>query len=164
MSDHEFSPNRNSIRMRTYDEVLRNAINNKEKIVKGLKETLKAIETRRAKYVFIAMDAPLENYKTVIKQYCLIFNDNESKNFIFEVDEWIKLRNVAFSYYGAQETKQNPKCYCAAILYPSKEEEKERKMKFMSETGSPLKSLKRQGHLFKKMLGFTMNKDNNTEK
>jgi ribosomal protein L30E len=152
MSDSEHSPYRNQLKPRTFEEVLRYAILHKEKIVKGLKETLKAIETGRAKVVFIASNAPLENYKTVIKEYCNIFCDN-SVNYIFEVDDWVKLRNVVFEYSGKNEIRSNPKCYCAAILYPSKEEERERKLRQKSQGNSPKKFFKRQEHIFKKMLG-----------
>jgi ribosomal protein L7Ae-like RNA K-turn-binding protein len=152
MSDSEFeSPMRSTYKPRSFDDVLKYAIYNKEKVVKGLKETLKAIETGRAKVVFIALNAPLETYKTVIKQYCSIFCDN-STNYIFEVEDWMKLRNAVFEYSGKEEFGHNPKCYCACILYPSKEEERERRRQ-KSTSNSPKKVLKRQEHLFKKMIG-----------
>jgi hypothetical protein len=158
MMDDDLSPQRKELAGKL--DVLRYAIENNSKIVKGLKETLKAIETRKAKVVFLAEDTPLDTYKTVIRQYCSIFY--HSNLVLLEVKEWMKLRNVAFGFRGKKEELQNPKCYCAAILLPTKEEEKERKTKMekLQSESNFRKTVNRQSNLalFQKLVTFDTKK------
>ncbi len=61
------------------------------KIVKGLKETLRAIETKKAEKVYLGVDAFLEKYKLVISEYCSIFNVP-----LIRINKWIELRDIVF--------------------------------------------------------------------
>lgn len=91
-------------------------------VVKGLKETLKSIESQKAKVVYLALDCELEDYTRIVKEYCTLFKRN-----LVEVQNWMELRNILMnkppSSYLELKAKRNgkiakigPKCYCAAIL------------------------------------------------
>lgn len=94
----------------------------KGNVVKGLKETLKAIETNRAKIVYLAKDCELDNYKKLITDSCSVYNIS-----LIEVGDWTLLRDILMPGDTSKEiienakrkgkiAKINPKCYCAATL------------------------------------------------
>jgi hypothetical protein len=91
-------------------------------VVKGIKETLRVIKSQKAKSVFIAKNG-MENYKNVIRDYCALY----LKDSLFEVDDWLELRDIVIGGVPSQIIKEKalsngktakitPKCYCAAIV------------------------------------------------
>jgi ribosomal protein L7Ae-like RNA K-turn-binding protein len=91
-------------------------------VVKGLKETLKAIESQKAKLVFIAVDNELEDYKKILTDFCSLY-----KKPLIEVNEWKELRDLLMDEIPSKIlinrakkkgkiAKITPKCYCAAII------------------------------------------------
>jgi hypothetical protein len=100
----------------------------KGNVVKGLKETIRLIESGRAKTVFCAKSDDNENYLNVIKQICLLY-----KIELIELDDWLILRDILINTTPSEEVKAKarrlgkeakikPKCNCAAII------EKEKKL------------------------------------
>ena len=98
---------------------LKNAIIDGRKIIKGLKETLRAIETNKAEKVYLARDCEIRNYLTLIKEYCVLFNIE-----LIEIPNWTSLRDVVMinnkNFKPTDKIKNklkiSPRCYCAAIL------------------------------------------------
>lgn len=91
-------------------------------VVKGLKETLKAIESDKAEVVFLAQDCELEDYKKLIIDYCNI----HSKTLV-DVKAWTELRDILIDGIPSSMVLENarkkgkvakisPKCYSAAIV------------------------------------------------
>jgi ribosomal protein L7Ae-like RNA K-turn-binding protein len=90
-------------------------------VVKGLKETLRAIESGKAKIVYCAKNDN-ENYMSLIQKFSEIY-----KTECLVVDNWLELRDTLFqtkpSFQIIEEARRqgkipkiNPKCYCAAII------------------------------------------------
>jgi ribosomal protein L30E len=91
-------------------------------VSKGLKETLRAIKSQKAKLVYLAIDCDIPDYKKVIEDSCEIF-----KVKIFEVNDWREIRDNVMDCLPSSiimekarrngiKPKIKPKCYVAAIL------------------------------------------------
>jgi ribosomal protein L7Ae-like RNA K-turn-binding protein len=91
-------------------------------VSKGLKETLRAIKSQKAKLVYLAVDCDLPDYKKVIEESCDLF-----KVKIFEVNDWKEIRDCVMDCVpsgiifekarrNGVKAKIKPKCYVAAIL------------------------------------------------
>jgi len=90
-------------------------------VVKGLKETLRTIESGKAKIVYCAKNEN-EDYMNLIQKFSEIY-----KKELVIVGDWLELRDILFktkpSYLIIEEAKRqgiipkiNPKCFCAAII------------------------------------------------
>ena len=91
-------------------------------IVKGVKETLKAIEANRCKVVFITKDCDDDSYKKCIRDYSEMYSVP-----IIEVDNKFLIRDTVMlgvpsdiiinkAKSNGKEPKVMPNCYVAAIL------------------------------------------------
>ena len=91
-------------------------------IVKGVKETLKAIEANRCKVVFITKDCEDDSYKKCIRDYSEMYSVP-----IIEVDSKYLIRDTVMlgipskiiinkARSNGKEPKVMPNCYVAAIL------------------------------------------------
>ncbi len=91
-------------------------------VVKGLKETIKAIESHKAKVVYLANECELEDYKKVIREFCGLFMTK-----LIIVNDWRELRDILIKGIPSSILEENaikkgktlrltPKCYSAAIL------------------------------------------------
>jgi hypothetical protein len=93
----------------------------------GLRETMKSIESNRAKLVYIANDCEVNEYEKLLKELC----DLNNVTYII-VPTWIYIRDVLFKGPTSKElislenekkkkAKIQPKCNSAAVLYTIEE-------------------------------------------
>ena len=91
------------------------------RVVKGLKETLRAIESGQARVVFSAF-CENQDYMNLIKIYCDLY-----KTEIIFIENWMDLRDIVFNCKPSTEIEEKarkqgkiakikPKCYCVAII------------------------------------------------
>jgi ribosomal protein L30E len=91
-------------------------------VVKGFRETLKAIKTFKAKVVYLAVDCDQKDYIQLVHEFCEIF-----KIKLIKVKNWLDIRDNAMDCIPShilidkakrlgKRIKITPKCYCAAIL------------------------------------------------
>ena len=91
-------------------------------VVKGFKETIKAIESGKAKLVFLAKDCENMEYYSIIRELKTIFSFE-----LQEIDTWVELRDILGLGIPSdilidkkkklgKEPKIRPKCHCAAII------------------------------------------------
>lgn len=93
------------------------------RVVKGLNETMRAIEQRKVKLVFIAADCLIEDYSKLIQKLCEL---NDIQYII--VPKWTHLRDILFKNLPtsaeiiemadkkAKPVNIRPKCNAAAIF------------------------------------------------
>jgi ribosomal protein L7Ae-like RNA K-turn-binding protein len=97
-------------------------------VVKGFRETVKAIESGKAKLVFLAKDCENIEYYNLIKDLKTIVSFE-----LQEIDTWIELRDILNLGIPSdiliekkkkigKEPKIRPKCHCAAIIFENEEE------------------------------------------
>jgi ribosomal protein L7Ae-like RNA K-turn-binding protein len=97
------------------------------KIVKGLKEILKAIENNKTKKVYLASDCDNKEYSSILEEFSAIYQFE-----LVRVKNWVELRDIVFSgsvlpsrfiIENAEmkgiKAKIHPKCYAACILNQS---------------------------------------------
>lgn len=91
-------------------------------IVKGIKETLKAIEANKCKKVFISKECDDDFYRKCIKDFCDMYSvpiiETETK---YQIRDAVMLGEPSQSLIDkAKSTGKDPiikpNCYCAAIL------------------------------------------------
>lgn len=91
-------------------------------IVKGIKETLKAIEAKKCKFVYITKECEDDSYRKCIKNYCEMYSVP-----IYEFDTKYAIRDsvmigvpssiiISKALSIGKEPKVMPNCYVAAIL------------------------------------------------
>lgn len=73
-------------------------------VVKGIKETLKAIENRRAKFVYLAGDCELTDYNKILEEYCKTLKID-----YYIVDKWHKLRDIVMKGPKSEEIEEKIK-------------------------------------------------------
>lgn len=99
-------------------------------VIKGIKETIKAIEFKKAKFVYIAEDCELKDYIDLIVQLCE-FNNVQ----YYKVKSWRHLRDILIDGLTSLEIeniariknkdpKITPKCNCAVILLNEEDDAK----------------------------------------
>jgi ribosomal protein L7Ae-like RNA K-turn-binding protein len=91
-------------------------------VVKGIAETLKALEAQKAKIVFLADDCDNEDYKATIRGLASQFNVP-----VVDVETWIQLKDYcglgvnseiikSVAEEKGKEPKIKPRCSSAAII------------------------------------------------
>lgn len=91
-------------------------------VVKGIKETLKAIEANKCQVVFVSRDCEDDSYKKCIREFCDMYSVS-----LIETDNKYQIRDAVMlgepSYILIEKAKASgktlkimPNCYCAAIL------------------------------------------------
>ena len=91
-------------------------------VVKGISETIKALESQKAKVVFLAEDCDNDNYKNLLKAIAKEFNIP-----VIAIDKWEKLKDFCrlgllsstireIAEKKGKEGKIKPRCSCCAIL------------------------------------------------
>lgn len=104
----------------------------KGNLVKGLRETLRAIKLRKAVNVYLADSDLSEKYSTVIMDFCKLY----LLKYPIQIKDFTILRDIVMkrtpsdiiklnaSKYGedtsGKKKQKGPKCYCAAIIEPKK--------------------------------------------
>ncbi len=58
-------------------------------VVKGLKETIRAIKSGKAKEVYVSKDPKIKDYIALIKEYCNFFKINCT-----QIDNWMDIRDA----------------------------------------------------------------------
>lgn len=91
-------------------------------VVKGIKETLRAIKSQKAKVVYLASFCEVRDYKEIIEEYCELF-----KVKMIMVNDWKEIRDAVIEGLPSEILiekarskgripKITPKCYSAAII------------------------------------------------
>jgi ribosomal protein L30E len=91
-------------------------------VCKGLKETIRAIKSNKAKSVYLASDCVQVDYKKLIVDLCELY-----KVEFFEMKDWLEIRDNVMdcipSHILIEKARKNgsrakitPKCHVAAIL------------------------------------------------
>ena len=98
-----------------------------DKVVKGMKEILKAIEINNVKKVFIAKGECDLEYSSIVEEFKTIYRFE-----LVEVESWIELRDIVFAGSELPSSiivekarmkgvtpKIHPKCYAVCIVIES---------------------------------------------
>lgn len=99
-------------------------------MVKGLRESLRAIKLRKAINVYLADSDLGEKYSTVLIDFCKLYLQKQP----IQIKDFTILRDIVMkrvpsdiielnaAKYGedasSKKKKKGPKCYCAAIIEP----------------------------------------------
>lgn len=91
-------------------------------VVKGIKETIKAIEHNNCNVVYLATDCEDLTYKKCIKDFCEMYlvklvekyNNLQIRDAVMIGDSSYNIIKTA--NYKGKQPRIMPKCYCAAIL------------------------------------------------
>jgi ribosomal protein L7Ae-like RNA K-turn-binding protein len=101
-------------------------------VVKGFREVIKAIESGKAKLVFLAKDCENLEYYNIIKELKTIFSFE-----LQEIENWIELRDLLGLGMPSEiiiekkkklgkEPKIRPKCHSAVVIIDDIEDKKEK--------------------------------------
>ncbi len=96
-------------------------------VMNGIKETIRSIELKKAKLVFIAEDCEIEDYSNLVIKLCVL---NEIR--YVKVLHWSNLRDIIFKGPTTSELEEiamrkgkpakiTPKCNSAVVLYTKEE-------------------------------------------
>ena len=91
-------------------------------VLKGIAETVKALEQGKAKVVFLADDCDKDDYKNLIKALC-----SQNKVPVVEIPEWVSLKDFCKLGMNSETIKQiaeekgkdakiKPRCSSAVIV------------------------------------------------